>query len=193
MLNDSAHGVAVSGSGEVYVAGHTGGDLEGMSAGAIDAFVRKYDGGGSIGWTRQFGSTSTDQAHAVAVHGSNVYVAGVTFGTLQFGIDEHDRATGIAAGGDGGIYLAGVIESDVDRTQADGFVRKYDADGNDLWTQRFGSGGFDEVKALALDVDGNAFVVGQTRGPCRNERRSRRRLRDPSAGTLTLASVHPAS
>ena len=64
-VNDDAYAVTVDGSGNVYVAGYTSGALEGQtSAGSGDAFVRKYDGGGTELWTRQFGSADNDYVFA---------------------------------------------------------------------------------------------------------------------------------
>ncbi|MGH2829779.1 MAG: SBBP repeat-containing protein [Actinomycetota bacterium] len=74
----------MDGSGNVYAAGYTFGTLPGQtSSGSYDAFLRRYDTSGSVIWTRQFGSASDDDAAVAAVDGSgNVYVAGLTFGTL---------------------------------------------------------------------------------------------------------------
>jgi len=60
---DGAYGVAVDGSGNAYVAGHTLGGLDGnTSAGGDDLFLVKYDTNGNKLWTRQLGSSSWDQA-----------------------------------------------------------------------------------------------------------------------------------
>jgi len=82
--SDSAWGVAIDTSGNVYVAGRTSGALPGQSsAGESDAFVRKYDGSGNELWTSQFGSSTSDYAYGVAVDISgNVYVVGNTWGAL---------------------------------------------------------------------------------------------------------------
>ena len=46
----------------------------------------------------------------------------------------------------------------------DGFLRKYDTSGNDLWTTQFGSAGADAPRGVALDTAGHPFVVGDTNG-----------------------------
>jgi len=81
---DYAESVAVDASGNVYVAGLTSGALPGQtSSGGGDAFVRKYDGSGSEIWTKQFGTSTYDEAYDVAVDTfDNVYVAGQTYGAL---------------------------------------------------------------------------------------------------------------
>ena len=75
---DRARGISVDASG-IYVAGFTNGTLPGQtSAGGRDAFVRKYDANGNEVWTRQFGSSSNDQAFGISVDASGIYVAGRT-------------------------------------------------------------------------------------------------------------------
>jgi hypothetical protein len=82
--SETATGVAVDGTGSVYVAGDTFGTLPGQtSAGFVDAFVREYDAGGSEMWTNQFGTSSQDYAQGVAADVTgNVYAVGRTEGTL---------------------------------------------------------------------------------------------------------------
>eukprot|EP00971_Amphidinium_carterae_P073931 1461882-Amphidinium_carterae.1 len=81
-----AQAVAVSVEGQVYVAGHTLGSLDGQSsAGGWDAYLMQYDSSGEWQWTRQRsgpGNTVYAQAVAVSVDGQ-VYVAGETYGSLD--------------------------------------------------------------------------------------------------------------
>ncbi|TLZ48429.1 MAG: hypothetical protein E6K18_08920 [Methanobacteriota archaeon] len=72
-----------TGSGAVYVAGHTSGSFWGQTNhGGWDAFVRKYDQAGNEVWTQQFGTPAFDAAYAAAVDESGVYVGGSTTGAL---------------------------------------------------------------------------------------------------------------
>ncbi len=95
--------------------GWTDGALPGQtSAGLRDAFVRKFSAGGAHVWTRQFGTSNVDVAFDVAVgEAGSIYVAGQTGGTLP------------------GQVWAGM---------RDAFVRKYDADGTELWTNVYVAG-----------------------------------------------------
>jgi len=136
---DVAAGVAADSSG-AYVVGWTQGTLpQQTSSGGWDAFIRKYDVNGTELWTRQFGTMSTDEAFAVAVNSSGVYVVGYV-----------DCCTGVLPGqtGAGG---------------SDAFVRKYDANGNELWTRQFGTGNGDEARGVALDATG-VYIAGATNG-----------------------------
>ena len=183
-----AFDVAVGASG-VYVVGF--GNLPGqVSAGSGDAFVRKYDALGNEVWTRQFGSSGFDQAFGVAVDAGHVYVTGEVRGTLpgqvsiggafvckydasgnevwtrQFG--SINSAIGFDVAVDAGdIYVAGLafgtILGQVSAGDFDGFVRKYDALGNEVWTRQFGTSSFDKAIGVAVDA-GGVYVAGETRG-----------------------------
>jgi len=177
----------------VYGAGYTRGTFAGQaSAGSLDAFVRRYDASGNELWTRQFGTPSVDQAMAIAADATGVYVAGSTSGafagqtsigmedafvrkydsngnelwTRQFGTPSSDQVLGMAADGTG-VYVAGSTGSTLPGQSStgseDAFVRKYDANGNELWTRQFGSTSFDMGRSVALDATG-VYVAGVTLG-----------------------------
>ena len=192
--NDTGAGVAVDGNGDVYIVGYTPGTLPGQAnAGNYDAFVRKYDASGTELWTRQFGTSGTDYGNGVAVDGSgNVYVAGETPGTLpaqssagsydafvrkysssgaelwtrQFGTSGSDGCHGVAADGNGNVYVAGAVagalSGQTSAGGADAFVRKYDSSGTEVWTKQFGTTGNETPWAMTLDTAGNAYVAGWT-------------------------------
>jgi len=136
---DFAIDVAPDGAGNVVMVGDTAGVLAGVAgAGALDAFVRRYDAAGTLLWTRQFGSSSDDFALGVAVDGAgNAFVVGGTDGTLP----------GQASSGG-----------------SDAYTRKYDPTGNTLWFHQFGTPGADEGEAVAVDPTGAAYLVGRTEG-----------------------------
>jgi len=139
---ETAAAAATDASGNLYVVGWTGGNLDGnVTAGLDDLFVAKLDGAGTKLWTRQLGSIEYDQAKAVAVDGAgNVYVAGQTFGGI-----------------DGNLHVGAT-------TTVDGFLVKYDAAGTKLWTRQFGTAADDWTYGVAADGAGNAYVVGRTQG-----------------------------
>lgn len=132
--HDQANGVALDGTG-VYVVGVTEGALPGQSrTGRKDVFVRKYTAEGEELWTRQFGSSASDEGFAVAAAPSAVYIAGATAGTLPG-----------------------------QTRQGGAFLRKYDDTGRESWTRQFGEYGADELTAIAADSNA-VFVGGQSLG-----------------------------
>jgi hypothetical protein len=194
---EAATAVAADAAGGV-VAGWTEGALPGKrSAGGRDAFVRRSDGEGGVAWTRQFGTPGSDEAAAVAVDRSGVYVAGTTTGRfpgerraggedlfvrryspegrllwqLQLGTPEPDRAAAIAVDG-GSIWVAGTTWGRFPGERrgggADAFVVRLGAEGAARWVRQLGGSGDD--LGLALDVrDGRAYLAGATDGPLAGE------------------------
>ncbi len=121
-LDEVANGIA-TGPGGVYVGGYTFGSMVTgqANAGNKDAVVIKYSPAGSALWIRQFGTAQSDEIQAVAADSTGVYVAGITSGALA----------GSSAGSE------------------DVFVRKYDPNGNELWTRQFGTSSDDEGLGIA--------------------------------------------
>jgi len=134
-MRDGARAVFVR-DDTIYLAGWTEGTLAGQaSAGGRDAFLRAYDAGGTILWTRQFGTPDTDTALGLYGDPSGVYVVGATIGALE----------GENAGG------------------ADAFIRKYKPNGDLLWTDQFGTTA-DETASDVATARGGVYVVGSTGG-----------------------------
>lgn len=89
-----------------------------------------------VEWTRQFGTSGDDWVDGLALDSGGVYVTGVAPGALP-----------------GQINTGG----------ADVFVRKFDLDGNELWTRQFGTSADDRGIAVAVD-DGAVYLTGFTYG-----------------------------
>jgi hypothetical protein len=121
----------------VYLVGETDGALPGQTSGGnLNAFIRKYDLGGTEVWTRQFESSQTDEATGVAVDATGVYVSGDASAALP-----------------GQTFFG----------QRDAFVRKYDLNGTELWTWQFGTNTDDFAQGVA--ASGTAlYVAGTTSG-----------------------------
>ena len=168
--NDWATGVAVDGSGNVYVSGYTLGNLDGnINAGGYDAFLTMYNSSGILQWTKLLGTTGDDWASSVAVDGSGIYVTGGTTGDLHeepnaggydsflskydstggmqwtklLGSAEDESAYGVAVDGSGYIYVTGYTLGDLYGTNAglhDAFLAQYDSTGDRKWTRQLGTG-----------------------------------------------------
>ena len=137
----SAGDVAVDGAGNVYVVGDSDGILPGQTdiVPGFYAYVRKYDSEGNELWTRQFGTIELDFGNAVAVDGAgNVYVAGHTAG--------------------------GTLPGQTNFGHEDAFLRKYDSQGDEVWTRQFGTPENDEATGVAVDAQGSVYIGGITLG-----------------------------
>jgi acyl-CoA thioesterase FadM len=207
---DMGYGIAVDGSGNVYVTGETEGGLDGNpSAGGNDIFVVKYDSAGVKQWVRQLGTGGWDVGYGIAVDGSgNVYVTGETEGGLdgnpsaggndifvvkydsagvkqwvrQLGTGGWDVGYGIAVDGSGNVYVTGWTEGGLDGNPSAGltdiFVVKYDSAGVKQWVRQLGTSGWDVGYGIAVDGSGNVYVTGETAGGLDG---------NPSAGGLTFS------
>ncbi len=141
---DTAYAVATDGAGNVVIAGKSDGSLPGANDRSLpDPFVAKYSKGGQLLWLKSVLDVrtalgTTDTAWGVATDGAgNIYVAGDTVDTLP----GEDKAGG-----------------------RDAFIAKFDGNGNRLWAHLLGSTADDTARGIAVDANGNAFIVGSSNG-----------------------------
>jgi hypothetical protein len=114
---DHGFGIAVDGSGNVYVAGWSeytwGAPVRAFSV-TVDAFAAKLDSNGNLIWNTFLGGSGLDSARGIAVDGSgNVYVAGSSNATWGTPILGYTRAR-------------------------DAFVAKLSSNGNLIWNTFLG-------------------------------------------------------
>jgi hypothetical protein len=132
---DWATAVAVDSAGNVYTTGRTSEMLPGQStayAGMWDAFLIKHSPTGKLLWTRQWGSTESDQGSGLAIGADDsVYVVGV--------------AGDLGRSGAGGAFLG-----------------KWDSAGNEKWIEQWGDAGTSLGERVALDASGAIYVAGET-------------------------------
>ena len=160
---------------------------------STDAWIAKYDSNGNQQWLQQFGSGDFDEAFAIATdRDSNVYTSGWTLGDLggentglydiwvakndtdgnqqwvdQFGTPDYDWSWDAAVDSEDNLYLTGWTLGDLGGENAgsyDGWVAKYDRDGNQQWIQQFGTAGDDTARSIDFDELGNFYVTGSTDG-----------------------------
>jgi len=150
--DDTAEGVVVDSSGNVYVGGWTDGDLGERlpgdhSRGYGDIILTKYDASGTQQWIIQTGTLLGDFGLDVAVDSSgNVYVTGVTEGGLSVPTCRDWTGCGEHAG----FY--------------DPFLMKYDSSGTQQWVKQTGTSEYEKASSVAVDSSGNAYVTGYTSG-----------------------------
>ena len=124
--------------GVAYAAGHAHERLPGCDT-AGEVFVRAVSvADGSVRWCRAFGaSDDLMNVGGVAADASGVYVGGSLWGRFR------------------GEHRVG---------RQDAFVRKYDLEGNVVWTRQFGTHRLDATTDVALG-GGGLYVLGTTNGP----------------------------
>jgi hypothetical protein len=191
--SDPSYAVAVDASGNAYISGLTDGDFGGVNAGSDDAFLTKFDSSGNELWRHQIGTASTDYNNSVAVDAAgNAYISGYTEGDLggtnaggqdafltkfdssgnelwrqQIGTASDDYSRSVAVDASGNAYISGYTDGDLGGANAgnmDAFLTKFDALGNELWSQQIGSATSDRSYAVDVDAAGNAYISGYTEG-----------------------------
>jgi outer membrane protein assembly factor BamB len=178
-LRGSAAGeVVADAAGDAYAA--VGPVVGASAAEPRGAVVTRFRADGSQVWT-------TEPVDGVAVGQTSLAVAGdaVWFGgssgdpmsawlgllrldgtvawVRQYGAS-NEGITDVAADGHGGVLAGGVAIGPSDLEDDDGFVARFDVDGNLLWRRPVDTVRSDHVRALATDPEGRLYVVGSTTG-----------------------------
>ncbi len=180
--NDHTAGIAVDGSGNVYV---TGSSAEGRPF--SDCTTVKYDSFGSLKWVQIYRGpeVNVNYASSIAVdNAGNSYVVGRsvgidntydyavikydTYGTEQWvqrynGPDNgDDNAYSICLDQNGNVYITG--ESQGKGIDFDYATIKYNSNGVQQWAQRFSGSGIsrDVAGNVKSDNMGNVYVTGLT-------------------------------
>ncbi|MCM3659725.1 alpha/beta hydrolase-fold protein [Georgenia satyanarayanai] len=136
---DRFYAIAPDGDGGAYVAGYTSGSFAGTpSAGDKDAVLARVSAGGELLWSTQLGGSGEDKAMAVALTSDGDVVVGGVSG----------------AGLPGAEHLG----------SGDGWVARYDADGEQQWVRAVATAENDMVSGLVPLADGAVLAVGQTKG-----------------------------
>lgn len=193
LATDQGEAVAVDGQGNVYVTGMTEGQFPGeIELGIRDVFLAKMSPSGILQWIRQFGTPDEDLGMDLDVTPTGeVLVAGFLGFTPEdppyargfvrkfdpngselwakkFGGDSRTGAYGVASDSSGGAVVVGVVFGGLPGYPGaggnDAVVKAYDADGNDRWTDQFGSMWDDYALGVDIADDDVAVVTGVTQG-----------------------------
>jgi hypothetical protein len=156
--SDVGYGVAVDGSGNLYVTGSFSGTFVDFnpdpladdfhsSNGGDDIFLSEFDSSGTYVWARTWGGSSDDYGEGVAVDGSgNVCVTGYFGDIVDFNPDPTSDDPHSSNGG------------------YDIFLSKFDFSGTFVWARTWGGSSDDSGSGVAADGSGNAYVIGAFQG-----------------------------
>ncbi len=189
---DYGKGIALDGSGNIYVTGEFSNSISFGSTVVTHptgqaGFIVKYDPSGNVAWAKNTGGSS---GFGIAADGNgNSYVTG--WDGLNVFVIRYDaqgnllwtqNGTGsgfqigrsIAVDGSGNCYVTGFFQSDSISFGGtvlpsigldDVFVVKYDPSGNVLWAKSAGGIGSDDAFGIAVDGSGNCYVTGRFSNP----------------------------
>lgn len=155
-LNDEGHGIQVTESGQVCVTGYFQGTadfdpgsnsvFELTSAGLRDAFIACYTSDGVFQWAKSFGGPGDDFGLELIATDDQVSITGLF----------RETAT-VSPGGTNNVEL-------VSAGQQDGFVIRFDANGEPEWGLGYGDSSVDSGKDVGVDAAGNVYVLGEFSG-----------------------------
>lgn len=158
-------GAAIDNSGNIYIAGATGGGsgfpiTSGAfqtthGGGSYDGYLAKLNSSGTRVWATYFGGNNPDYVYSLAVDSEgNVIIAGETSSSnlpVSSGAFQSTHA---------GYYAAFA------HSNSDCFIAKFSGSGQRLWATYVGAGnmGFERIYAVDCDLSDNIIAVGLTPG-----------------------------
>jgi len=174
-----AEGLAVDGSGNVYIVGYT------SNGSNSDIQVFKRGPNGDSLWARRWDLGSNEYGYGITTGpGGSLYVTGAT-GSPSVGVTIKANATtgdtiwtrrytygrnnwGYNAAVDqaGNIFVAMTVAN---RNNNDFGVVKYSSAGDSLWASLYDSGREDVSNAVAADTSGNVYVTGYSYNGTNND------------------------
>ncbi len=151
--DDEGYGVAVDGSGNVYITGYTG-SATGISTsgtyqtaplgGGTDGFLAGFSSGGMRKWGTYYGGINADYCYGIGTdNNDNIYVTGLTYSTK------------------GGIATSGAYQSSFGGN-GDAFISKFKNNGTMLVGSYYGGRLLDQGTGVAAFNNGNVFITGYT-------------------------------
>jgi hypothetical protein len=143
--NDGANALCADAAGNLYVAGNTSGVMEPDQStnDNTDGFLRRYSANGSVVWTRQFEIGDGSIVSASCSAAGSVFLTGRTTKTLP------DVSTRFGS--------------------RDAFVIEYGTDGEQKWSQQFGSVGDNWVAGVSVAPGRKVWVAGNSSAPLPGE------------------------
>lgn len=164
------YGIDVDNAGNLYVTGSfwqtvdfdPGAGVNNLTAnGNSDIFLAKYTTNGDLIWAKSIGANGSNEGRSLKLDSdNNIYLTGQFSGTVDF-----DPGVG--------------VENLVGASSINGFVAKYDEDGNYIWAEKISSTNITKGISLSIDTATNVYVTGSFQATA---------TFDQGAGTIDLNS-----
>ncbi len=148
---EQGYGLAIDGSGNVYMTGETDGTSGIATSGAHqtaygggieDAFLAKFSSAGSLIWGTYYGGSGTDMGYGIAIDGTgNVFMSGATSSTSAIATSGSYQST----------YGGGAFNA---------FLSKFSSAGILQWATYYGGTGDDGAMQMAIDASGYIYITG---------------------------------
>ncbi|MFC7773755.1 T9SS type A sorting domain-containing protein [Flavobacterium sp. GCM10027622] len=167
----TGNGIAVDASGNRYITGYfdktadfdpSAATANLTSLGSFDIYIAKYDPNGNYLWAKNIGNTGDDRANAIALdNAGQFYIIGNFKSTVDFNP---------SAGADN-LTSVGAL---------DGFIAKYDTNGNYIWAKSISGNASISLSSIALDSSNQIHITGHHNNTVDF---------DPSGATANLTAV----
>ncbi|MFW6357783.1 MAG: SBBP repeat-containing protein [Chroococcales cyanobacterium] len=149
-VGDIAYNIVTDNEGNFYLAGAIGVGLNGYAMFAeenlstvAEAWIAKFDANSNLIWERQVAIDEAVATYGVGLEvddGNNVYLSGVAIKSKE-------------------------PQADLDiPVEDDSWVAKFDSKGEQQWLTQINTDFFNESYGLAVDSEGNSYLVGWTQG-----------------------------
>ena len=148
--NERGDCVTMDDSSNIYISGlttstdlATTGAFKQKISGGSDIFISKINSKGILKWTSYFGGNLFEESTDIQYDNiGNIYLIGTTSSTTNMASNKSFQST-----------LAG---------DKDGFITKFNSNGQYKWSSYFGTSDLDQFVSLAIDPYHNPFVIGTT-------------------------------
>jgi hypothetical protein len=166
--------------GGFILAGYT----DSFGAGGADFYLLKLDGAGNLEWSRTYGGSNHEEARGVRATSDGGYIlvgytrsfgpgvpdfenfyvvktnsVGDTLWTRTYGGANGETAYGVEQSGDGNYVVAGYTSS-YGGSAGDAWLLKINANGDSLWSHRYGGPSSEKAYALTSTSDGGYALAG---------------------------------
>lgn len=145
-----ARDICVAPDGSIYVTGMFSGGIITFGAFTLNGvqqqiYIVKYDPFGGVVWAKSAGGSDDDDAYTVTSDSNGDVVIGGKYSSSV-------------------CYFDSYSVSPVNQSATDGFVAKYDSNGNALWARTCGGVSYDNIVNVECDNVGNVYAGGTFRG-----------------------------
>jgi hypothetical protein len=152
-LDESVTALKTSPQNEVYLVGYTksnvgiatgGSHQSNYGGGDSDGFIIKFNESGARQWATYVGGNKEEYLYSLAIStGNHIYVGGYT-------------------GSTNGLSTQGVHQATYGGGDFDGFLLKFDSNGQRLWGTYNGGPAIDGIMGITFDKSENVLVLGST-------------------------------
>jgi hypothetical protein len=144
ITGDNKNSIYITGGSNSTTGISTSGTHQPVMTGSNDAFIVKMTRGGVRIWGTYYGGSLVDWGNKMVLDSScNIYLAGMAQSTDS-------------------IATAGTFQTVHGGGFWDGYIAKFDSNGQRKWASYFGGSGNDQAHEVALDVSGNIVIAGET-------------------------------